>query len=230
MAQPAGGLADGSSHYEGLAGSRYFEWQNENAASMANIEARKFRDLIKPTDRVLDFGCGGAHILRNLDCQSRVGVEINPVARRFAQESGVECHATLSEVESNSFDVVISNHALEHVPFPISVLKALREKLVMSGVLLLCVPIDDWRKQRHYSSSDINHHLHTWTPQLLGNSLVEAGFSPADFSVRVFTHAWIPKTELMDRKLPLAFFDLLCNLFAILIKRRQLLAVARKRT
>src|SRR5579863_8195394 len=115
VVQPAGGLADGSSHYEGSAGARYFEWQNENAASMANIEARKFRDLIKPTDRVLDFGCGGGHILRNLVCQSRVGVEINPAARRFAQGSGIECHATLSEVGSDSFDVIISNHALEHV-------------------------------------------------------------------------------------------------------------------
>jgi SAM-dependent methyltransferase len=227
VAPTANMLAAGSSHYNGSAGSSYFDWQNKNAADTAGIEARKFRAFIKPTDKVLDFGCGGGHVLRSLDCGRRVGVEINPVARRFAQESGIECHAALTEVEDNFFDVVISNHALEHVPFPIAVLKEFREKLAPSGVLLLCVPIDDWKTQRHYTPTDINHHLHTWTPQLLGNSLVEAGFSPDDFSIKVLAHAWIPKTATMYRRLPRAGFDLLCNFFAILTKRRQLFVVAR---
>jgi 2-polyprenyl-3-methyl-5-hydroxy-6-metoxy-1,4-benzoquinol methylase len=228
VSRPMNMLATGSSHYDGIAGSGYFDWQNKNAAGTAGIEARKFRAFVKRTDRVLDFGCGGGHVLRNLECGRRVGVEINPVARRFAQESGIECHATLAEVEDNFFDVIISNHALEHVPFPIMVLKGFREKLAPSGVLLLCVPIDDWRAQRDYTPTDINHHLHTWTPQLLGNSLVEAGFSSDDFSIKVLAHAWIPKTAIMYRRLPRAGFDLLCRLFAILTRRRQLFVVARK--
>src|SRR5260370_16308992 len=111
-----------SNHYKDTAGSKYFEWQNANGAIAGRIEARKFKPYGKPTDGVLDFGCGGGHVLRNLDCARRVGIEINPSARIAAAELGIECHEVIAGVEDESFDVIISNHALEHVPFPISIL------------------------------------------------------------------------------------------------------------
>ena len=220
-------LIGGSGHYTGEAGSRYFDWQNRNGEISGRIEARKFRAYVKPTDSVLDFGCGGGHVLRNLDCARRVGVEINPAARTVAVQGGIECHESVAGAEDNSFDVVISNHALEHVQFPISILRALRSKLRPSGVLVLCVPIDDWRTQQKYDRQDISHHLHTWTPQLLGNSLFEAGFTPEQFSIRLLTHAWFPGTARIYGKLPELLFDVLCQMFASVSKRRQLLAVAR---
>jgi SAM-dependent methyltransferase len=223
-------LIAGSDHYKGEAGSRYFDWQNKNGDVSGRIEARKFRAYVKPTDSVLDFGCGGGHVLRNLDCARRVGVEINPAARAVAVQGGMECHESVASVEDNSFDVVISNHALEHVEFPISSLRALRNKLRPSGALVLCVPIDDWRTQQKYNRQDINHHLHTWTPQLLGNSLFEAGFTPEQFSIRVLAHAWFPGTASVYGKLPEFFFDVFCQMFAVVSKRRQLLAVARNRS
>jgi SAM-dependent methyltransferase len=219
-------LIGGSEHYSGEAGSRYFDWQNRNGEVSGRIEARKFKPFVKPTDAVLDFGCGGGHILRNLNCARRVGVEINPAARSVAVRGGIECHETASDVPDNSFDVVISNHALEHVQFPISTLRALRNKLRPSGVLVLCVPIDDWRTQSNYDPNDINHHLQTWTPQLLGNSLFDAGFHPRLISIRLLTHAWFPGTARVYGKLPELIFDNLCQVFAVLTKRRQLLAVA----
>src|SRR5882762_3212679 len=117
-------LIGGSDHYRGDAGSRYFDWQNKNGGVAGRIEARKFKAYVKPTDAVLDFGCGGGHVLRNLNCARRVGVEINPAARTVAVQGGTECHESIARVEDNSFDVVISNHALEHVHFPISILWA----------------------------------------------------------------------------------------------------------
>lgn len=219
----------GSDYYKGEAGSRYFDWQNRNGEVTGKIEARKFKTYVKSTDAVLDFGCGGGQVLRNLDCARRVGIEINPAARAVALQGGMECHESIAGIESNCFDVVISNHALEHVGNPISVLSELRNTLKASGVLVLCVPIDDWRVQQKYAHQDINHHLHTWTPQLLGNSLCEAGFTPEQFSIGVLTHAWFPGTPSVYGKLPEPLFDLLCHLFAFVSKRRQLLAVARNR-
>jgi SAM-dependent methyltransferase len=223
-------LIGGSDHYKGEAGSRYFDWQNKNGEVSGRIEARKFKAYVKPTDSVLDFGCGGGHVLRNLDCARRFGVEINPAARTAALQGGVECFESIAGVENDSFDVVISNHALEHVENPISALTALRKKLRPSGVLVLCVPIDDWRTQQKYERQDINHHLHTWTPQLLGNSLFEAGFTPEQFSIRLLTHAWFPGTANAYAKLPEFLFDMICQVFAVVSKRRQLLAVARNRS
>ena len=69
-----------------------------------------------------------------------------------------------------------------------------------------------------------------WTPQLLGNSLFEAGFTPEQFSIRLLTHAWFPGTPRAFGKLPEPLFDVVCQIFAVMTKRRQLLAVARKRS
>jgi hypothetical protein len=119
---------------------------------------------------------------------------------------------------------------LEHVENPISVLRALRNKLRASGVLVLCVPIDDWRSQQEYDRQDINHHLQTWTPQSLGNSLVEAGFDPDQFSICILTHAWHHRAVRIYGKLPEFVFDMLCQMFAVVSRRRQLLAVIRNRS
>jgi len=217
-----------SAHYKGIAGSKYFDWQNKNAVFAARIEARKFGSYVRPTDAVLDFGCGGGHILRNLACARRVGVDVNPAARAAALRAGVDCRESLHDVEDGAFNVVISNHALEHVEYPIAVLRALRNKLLPSGRLVLYVPIDDWRKQKAWNAQDVNHHLHTWTPQTLGNSLIESGFGPDQFSIHVVTHALFPGTMATFGKIPELVFDKFCQVFSVLVKRRQLLVVARK--
>jgi hypothetical protein len=92
---------------------------------------------------------------------------------------------------------------------------------------LLCLPIDDWRTQKRFSVSDINHHLHTWTPQLLGNSLQEAGYEFRRGDIRIRTSAWPPYHEFIYARLPDSVFDGLCFMRAFLTHHRELLAVAR---
>ena len=221
-------ILSGSSHYIGTAGSRYFAWQNTYGPIAGRIEARKFNPYIKPTDSVLDFGCGGGHILLNIECARRVGIDLNLSARTAAATLGIECHEKIASVPDSSFDAVVSNHALEHTLSPIAVLTDLRSKLRPAGVLLLCVPMDDWRMQRVYDRNDINHHLYTWTPQLLGNSLLEAGFDPAQLTIRILTYAYYHRVLGIYGKVPASVFDLFCRMFSVVTKRRQLLAVARK--
>jgi hypothetical protein len=80
---------------------------------------------------------------------------------------------------------------------------------VWGGSLLLCVPIDNWRHQRHYDPHDINHHLHTWTPQLLGNTLVDAGYDALSIYARIFA---LPgaRTVAAYGRLPYWLFRLVC--------------------
>ncbi len=216
------------SHYQGEKGQEYFSWQNAGKEFAAKIFWHKFHQYIKPTDIVIDFGCGGGQLLNVLECQKRIGVEINPIAREFANHSGISCYETLDEIPNGLADVVISHHALEHVEFPIGILREIRQKLKPDGLLLLCVPIDNWRLQNHYDPKDQNHHLHTWTSQLLGNTLFEAGFK--DFKITYHNRSWIKGwTVFLYGRFPLWFFDLACYLHGILTgKGRELFAVARE--
>jgi SAM-dependent methyltransferase len=215
-----------SAHYLGDNGARYFRWQNQFDEIHGKIEARKFRRYVAPNDIVLDFGCGGGGVLAELTAGRKVGVEVGDAARNHARSRGLEVFESLGEVADETVDVVVSNHALEHVPYPIAALVEMRRVLRPGGLLVLCLPIDDWRRHPRFDPADVNHHLHTWTVQLLGNSLVESGFAPAAIEIDILTHAWFPGyRRLWTHE---AMFDVLGRWWARLTKQRQLLARARK--
>ncbi|CAN2169745.1 SmtA SAM-dependent methyltransferases [Candidatus Nanopelagicaceae bacterium] len=215
-----------STHYSGDAGVEYFAWQDASGEINGKINSRKFKSFIVGDEVILDFGCGGGHLINSLSASEKIGVEINPIARESAARFCKIVHGSIEEVKSESIDVVISNHALEHVPYPIRALSEILRVLKPGGKLILCVPIDDWRTQRQYLTTDINHHLNTWTPQLLGNSLSEAGFDLAGARISIYTHAWFPhylkywKFEFI--------FDLICRFYSIKMRRRQIIAVVNK--
>jgi 2-polyprenyl-3-methyl-5-hydroxy-6-metoxy-1,4-benzoquinol methylase len=52
-------------------------------------------------------------------------------------------------------DVAITNHALEHIPFPIEALRQLKTKIKPGGALVICLPMEDWRVQSRYTPEDI---------------------------------------------------------------------------
>jgi SAM-dependent methyltransferase len=225
-AEPAYGTSE---HYLGEQGADCFRWQSGAGAFGARINAHKFEALISPHDTVVDFGCGGGFLLANLNCRRRIGIEINPIARRHAAELGVECYASAEELPDGIADVIISDHALEHVPYPIDALRTLRRKLKLGGALSICVPIDNWRRDRRYDPADQNHHLHTWTPQLLGNTLFEAGFKPTSIFARTF--AWPGRwTVACYGRLPFPIFRAICFMYGFLTGRGwEILAIAKSR-
>ena len=215
-----------SSHYTAHAGRTYSDWQTSEGEIGGQLDARKFTSYITSDDVVLDFGCGGGYVLKCIPCKRRVGVEPNPYSRDIALANGVECHESLDELPDQVADIAITNHALEHVPFPIEALRQLQRKVKAGGRVVICVPLDDWRTSRVYDPTDINHHLHTWTPQLLGNTLTESGFDVRPDSVRIRTHAWPPRIhEFLYTHLPIVAFDTLCCITAFLLKHRELFAV-----
>lgn len=214
-----------SDHYQSAKGRDYLAYQQMFAPG-AILEARKFAAHIRRSDRVLDFGCGGGWVLRHLDCAERIGVELNEAAHDFCRENGVQVYRQIADVPVGELDVVISNHCLEHVPCPVEALRGLHSLLRGGGKLVLVVPLDDWRVQRDFTGRDIDHHLHTWTPRLLANTLSEAGFEIE--SVKVFSFAWPPGWPKLMKALPRFVFDTLCWLMAVVKKRRQLIAIARK--
>ena len=213
-------------HYRGELGEEYFDWQGSGADVNAAIESTKFAPHVSPTDTVVDFGCGAGALLAKLRIGEGVGVEPNPPARGAAKARGVRVVASTGELEDAMADVVISNHALEHTLAPLSELRELRRILKPGGRLVLWLPLDDWRTQRRSSDEDVNHHLYTWTPLLLHNLLDEAGFEVRE--CRVVTHAWPRFHQTLFRRLPRPAFDVLARMWAVLRRRRQVMALAER--
>ena len=70
-----------SSHYTGEEGERYFDWQGSAAAFRGKINSHKFQHHIKPSDTVVNFGCGAAGLLSVLNAKRKIGIEINVAAK-----------------------------------------------------------------------------------------------------------------------------------------------------
>jgi SAM-dependent methyltransferase len=185
----------------------------------------KFESHVSPTDTVLDFGCGGGYLLSRLIAREKIGVEIGVKAASNARGLGLTVYSSSKEIGSKTVDVVISNHALEHTARPFDELCDLHRVLRDGGRVVLVVPIDDWRQQREFNPDDPNHHLYTWTPLLLGNLLLEAGF--AIESCVVVTRAWRPEFLLLKNKSE-GLFRIASWLLARLLRRQQIHAVGRK--
>jgi SAM-dependent methyltransferase len=208
-------------------GVAYFLRQNVSAPFVTWVNRFFFEPYICPEDDVLDFGCGGGHLLNWLTCRTKTGVDINPAARTSANMLGISTAATLDELEGHTFSRIITSHALEHVPSPYGALIQLKKLLRPDGLFIWLSPIDDWRAkhQRLWTPNDYDQHIYTWTPLLLGNLLQTTGYNPT--SVTVVTHA-IPPAVIAQRlwRASPRLFHLAARLWAAVQNRRQILAIA----
>jgi len=160
-----------NAHYD----AAYFEWQRSGGLLSASLDRWKFVPFIGKDDVVLDFGCGGGYLLDSLDCKARYGIEVNPAARAESARR-LTAFASLDEVpEGFQVDAILSHHALEHVDDPVGTLRALRRILKPEGIFVAVVPSETWLSKSSFKEADINQHLYTWTPLLLGNLLKRAG-------------------------------------------------------
>lgn len=208
-------------------GSAYFAWQKSAGEKGALYNRRFFAPFVEPEHRVLDFGCGGGYLLRALPCRSKTGIEINPAAQAEARALGVEAASTVAELDGREFDVAISSHALEHVANPYDVLVSLKKLLRAGGRLVLLLPLDDWRNEwvkGAWNGPDMNGHPYAWTPRLLGNLLAACGFEPA--FIRVVNQVWPARFDRLFWSLGPAVFEAASSLSSVLLRRRQLWAVA----
>lgn len=163
-------MSTATSHYD----ATYFAWQRSVGEFGGWANAPRFAAIIKPEDVVLDFGCGGGFLLKNLPGRRKLGIEINPEAAAVAVANGVEVLSRISDIQNDSIDVIVSNHCLEHVPTPMETLKELRAKLRKGGRVMFVVPCETVHDG--YDPKHVDHHLYTWNPRCLGHLFNDAGF------------------------------------------------------
>jgi predicted SAM-dependent methyltransferase len=99
---------------------------------------------IMPTAKILDIGCGGGGLIGNMfnfGFEHVSGVD-KFVTREIDHGYGVKVlKKDLSELKSNSYDLLMMHHVLEHMDDQIRELKECYRLLKKGGVLLIGIPI-----------------------------------------------------------------------------------------
>jgi SAM-dependent methyltransferase len=113
---------------------------------------------------MLDVGCGSG--LSLLEAQGlgaeAYGIEADPNIRRIADELGLRVHiGSLHDkpFPGVSFDLIVLNQVIEHIPFPGKALDALKERLKPTGRIVLVFPNRRSFWQRFSGSKWINWHI-----------------------------------------------------------------------
>ncbi len=197
----------------------YFAWQQKSGrlGGWANVD--KYRDTLRASDRVLDFGCGGGFLLANLTCAARFGIEPNPAGREMAKSNGVTVFASpadaLAALGEGTLDLIISDNALEHALEPYRELQALLPLLTAGGRIHFVVPCEgiSWK----FKADDINQHVYSWSPQSLGNLVKAAGYE-VEFS-RAYIHKWPPKIAHQMQRLGRPAFNFASRVWGHLDRR-----------
>jgi|GEM_PF-272300 len=181
--------ATAENFYRGEAGHKYQQRKRavpERALPwVCRLRAEKFQPYIHPTDTVLELGIGLGWNLAELQCARKIGTDLENHLPEAIQKA-VEFHTSTEAIPSESIDVIICHHVLEHVEKPTEMLAESRRLLKPGGALLLHVPFEKERRYRHFDPADPNHHLYSWNVQTLGNLVTAVGFEITNSGVTPF--------------------------------------------
>lgn len=195
----------------------YFEKYQKKIGEFGGVaNLFKFDKHIFKNDTVLDFGCGGGFLLKNLNCSKKIGIELNPVAREFCiNHNDIQCYEQLDEIPNESIDIIISNHCLEHTLGPFEIINKMYEKLKKGGRIVLVVPLDSYNYK--WKPNDINNHLYSFSPMNLGNLLQGSNFK--EIKTNVIYHKWPPFYLFINKLFGKSIFNLLCFIYGRLNRR-----------
>ena len=194
-----------SKHYD----SRYFDWQSSIGEFGGWANKTIYSSYITQSDVVLDFGCGGGFLLKQMECARKLGIEVNQAAAETARKNGIEIYESADDVPDEHVDVIISNNVLEHTLSPLDELVRLYKKLKNNGKIVFLVPCES--VSYAYKPGDVNHHLYSWSPMCIGNMFTEAGYSIIES--KAFIRKWPPKYRLIARIGGRRVFELACRIY-----------------
>jgi len=156
-----------------------------------------FEKHVQRSDTVVDFGCGGGFLLKNLNCREKIGIDLNEVAREYCQKAhGIKCYESLDYLEDGSIDLVISSHCLEHTTNPFEIVSLLFRKLKNKGRIVI---------------------VNSFSPMNLGNILQDVGFK--DISTMPVLHKWPPGFEKINKFFGFKIFHFLSWIYGSINKR-----------
>lgn len=142
-----------------------------------------------------------------------------------ARRGGIEVHTDIAAVQSDSVDAAVSHHAIEHVEWPLGIMREMLRVLKPNGTAIVVVPCD--RANFPFSINHQDYHLYSWSAGNLGNMARAAGFEVLEASELV--HRWPPKNRELHKLLGPRMHDITCRIYGWVRRdRTQVRLVARK--
>jgi SAM-dependent methyltransferase len=127
--------------------------------------------------RILDLGCGTGGVLAHLgEFGTALGLDPAPEAARYCKRRDVPMvvgSGLALPFADASFDAILAQDVIEHVPDDVALLREVQRVLRPGGVLLVTVPALPWLWSSH---DDVNHHYRRYTLRTLEESLRAGGF------------------------------------------------------
>lgn len=185
----------------------------DDSATIARAKsAREFRHIPLPAGkRVLDFGCGGGfflNICRQLGAEVQ-GIEPSPHGAESARRQGIPVfEGTLDQFlqqhGDRRFDVITSNHVIEHVPDPIKSLAGLKSLLAPGGTMTIAVPnarsIFANALGAEWHNTDLPFHLHQFSADSLRVAAEKAGIETVEITTTSLPSATAGSLQMLLRR------------------------------
>jgi SAM-dependent methyltransferase len=146
------------------------------------LVALYLRHVRDPRARILDVGCGGGALLRDLMRVHYTNVRgIDPFIAGDVHHNGrvLVRKASLQELRP-AFDCIAFHHVLEHMPDQLATLRTARALLAPGGILIVRIPIVGglaWRTYReNWVQLDPPRHFYLHSPASFTLLAAQAGF------------------------------------------------------
>ncbi|MDI9256075.1 class I SAM-dependent methyltransferase [Flavobacterium sedimenticola] len=131
--------------------------------------------------RLLDIGAGTGDFLvtAQKDGWQTTGIEPSTKAKAIAQAKGVTFVEVLSDLESQSFDVITMWHVLEHVPNLDEYITELKRLIKPNGTIVIAVPnfksFDAEYYGKYWAAFDVPRHIWHFSKTTIGKLFAEKG-------------------------------------------------------
>ena len=135
--------------------------------------------------KVLDIGSGSCLALLELREMGVLGfgVEADPNVQKIADYFGLSVH--IGSIHDNpfpdeSFDLIVLNQVIEHVPDPLALLRVAKERLKSGGRIILSFPNTDSRQAIssgvHWINWHVPYHQHHFNRRSFARLAIRAGY------------------------------------------------------
>ena len=140
---------------------------------------------VHPGPRLLDFGCSWGYVVEQFGAAGydAAGFEISRPRANFGRErldvSIFDEYAQLERLDDGAFDVIFTNHVLEHLPDIKPAFALFKRLLARDGRLVIIVPNGDGPRARELGGAVISQeHVTSLDARFFATNLPQFGLMP----------------------------------------------------